>query len=216
MKVVVSAGLGTELFLDTKQSELQICMSWNNHLQNVYISITIVDITWRDFQARMDHEVIHLTICVTQGVELCWMIPVSSLQALAEPKQGEEKKKRGIFSMAWMRLERGKPEQWREIKGKGPDQHLKSVIICLFEVWGAAMDLQNSEESVSVCGHQSHCSGKCLFPSLTYCCWASSFPLSHQMGAVNLNCFWDQLTTTYQEREILLISLSLKLHSPNN
>lgn len=53
--MAAGAGLGTELFLDTEQSELQKCVSWNKHLQNVYISITVTDLTWRDFQARRDH-----------------------------------------------------------------------------------------------------------------------------------------------------------------
>ena len=35
------------------------------------------------------------------------------------------KKKRGIFAMAWMRIERGKLEEWRDMKGEAPDEHLK-------------------------------------------------------------------------------------------
>lgn len=53
--MAAGAGLGTELFLDTEQIELQKCVSWNKHLQNVYISITVTDLTWRDFQARREH-----------------------------------------------------------------------------------------------------------------------------------------------------------------
>lgn len=53
------------------------------------------------------------------------MISVLSLQALAEPEQRQEKKKRGIFAVAWMRIERGKLEQWRGMKGEAPDQHPK-------------------------------------------------------------------------------------------
>lgn len=76
--------------------------------------------------------------------------------------------------------------------------------------------MQSSEESISVWGHQSRCSSYCLFPSLTYCWGANSFPMSHQMGTINLNFFWDQLTTACREKEILLISLSLRLQSPDN